>query len=92
MSREDLQVNFRIPAELKRAIEAAAEKNKRSITAELVARLEESFFDGDPSPAERYTQQSMIKAVVEETLRLARIEFDEQLKKARHQNDQTPAD
>lgn len=43
MSRSDPQVNFRIPAELKAQLEAAAEKNKRSITAELVARLEESF-------------------------------------------------
>lgn len=43
MSRSDLQVNFRIPAELKKALEDAAERNKRSITAELVTRLEESF-------------------------------------------------
>jgi predicted DNA-binding protein len=43
MSRADPQVNFRIPAELKAQLDSAAAKNKRSITAELVARLEESF-------------------------------------------------
>jgi|GEM_PF-1183348 len=43
MSRSDPQVNFRIPAELKARLEAAAAINKRSITAELVDRLEETF-------------------------------------------------
>lgn len=43
MSRSDPQVNFRIPAELKAQLEAAADQNKRSITAELIARLEETF-------------------------------------------------
>jgi hypothetical protein len=43
MSRTDPQVNFRIPAELKEKLEAAAAENKRSVTAELVARLQESF-------------------------------------------------
>lgn len=40
-------MNFRIPAELKKALEDAAERNKRSITAELVTRLEESFSPQD---------------------------------------------
>jgi len=43
MSRADPQVNFRIPASLKADLEAAAEQNKRSVTAELIARLEASF-------------------------------------------------
>lgn len=43
MSRSDPQVNFRIPVELKARLEAAAEQNKRSITAELIARLAETF-------------------------------------------------
>lgn len=43
MSRSHPQVNFRIPPDLKDSLEKAAEENKRSITAELVARLEESF-------------------------------------------------
>lgn len=43
MARDDLQVNFRIPASLKERLEHAASENKRSITAELVHRLEASF-------------------------------------------------
>lgn len=43
MARTDPQVNFRIPADLKDRIEQAAIENGRSITGELVTRLEESF-------------------------------------------------
>jgi len=43
MSKIDVQVNFRMPAELKARLEQAAKGNHRSVTAELVARLEESF-------------------------------------------------
>lgn len=51
MSKPDLQVNFRIPAELKARLEAASKENHRSLTAELVARLEESFA-GESLPSE----------------------------------------
>ncbi|MCK6052510.1 Arc family DNA-binding protein [Moraxella osloensis] len=37
------QVNFRIPQELKDKLEQAAKDSGRSITAELVTRLERSF-------------------------------------------------
>ena len=43
MAREYSQVNFRIPTKLKEKIEESASTNERSITAELVARLEKSF-------------------------------------------------
>ncbi|EJB8413037.1 Arc family DNA-binding protein [Acinetobacter baumannii] len=43
MAKDYSQVNFRIPTKLKNEIEMAAAKNERSVTAELVARLEESF-------------------------------------------------
>ncbi|WP_158807988.1 Arc family DNA-binding protein [Beijerinckia sp. L45] len=43
MARSDPQINIRIPAELKEQIEAAAAENKRSMIAEIVARLEQSF-------------------------------------------------
>lgn len=43
MSRAHPQVNFRIPPDLKEQLEQAAKENHRSITAELVARLEETF-------------------------------------------------
>lgn len=41
MARDDLHFRLRIPDELKTKIEAAAAKSRRSMTAEIVARLEE---------------------------------------------------
>ena len=43
MARHDPQVNFRIPAELKEQLEQAAKDNNRSLTAELINRLDESL-------------------------------------------------
>ena len=43
MAREDLHFRLRIPAELKSQVEEAAENNHRSMTAEIVDRLENSF-------------------------------------------------
>lgn len=43
MARTDPQVNFRIPAELNERLKEAAAQNGRTITAELVHRLEASF-------------------------------------------------
>lgn len=43
MARNDPQVNIRLPAGLKAELDKAAEKAGRSLTAEIVQRLEESF-------------------------------------------------
>lgn len=43
MARTDPQVNFRIPAELKDKLDSAAKENGRTITAELILRLEMTF-------------------------------------------------
>ncbi|WP_151832797.1 Arc family DNA-binding protein [Acinetobacter ursingii] len=43
MAQDYSQVNFRIPTKLKEDIEKASIVNNRSITAELVSRLEQSF-------------------------------------------------
>lgn len=43
MARTDLQVNFRMPAELKAKLEQAAKESGRSITSELVHRIEKSL-------------------------------------------------
>ena len=43
MAQEYSQVNFRIPTKLKEKIEDASLVNNRSITSELVDRLEKSF-------------------------------------------------
>lgn len=40
------QFNLRIPEDLKEAIEIAAKSNGRSMNAEIVARLEQSFYMG----------------------------------------------
>lgn len=47
MSKEELQVNFRMPASLKGELEALAKRSRRSLTAEIVARLERSVGDPD---------------------------------------------
>ncbi|MDX7998795.1 Arc family DNA-binding protein [Xenorhabdus sp. Reich] len=43
MSREDAQMKIRLPAELKEKLEKAATENKRSMNAEVLQRLSESF-------------------------------------------------
>lgn len=43
MARNDPQINLRIPQELKDALDAASIENKRSLTSEVVTRLEESI-------------------------------------------------
>lgn len=45
VSRTDPQFNLRIPEALRDKVMAAAKENKRSATAEILARLEESFVD-----------------------------------------------
>lgn len=50
MAQDYTQVNFRIPAKLKEQIEEASLVNNRSITAELVSRLEKSFESNKPDP------------------------------------------
>lgn len=52
MARTDPQLNFRIPVELRERLEAAAARNKRSLTQELVERLEASLIEsGDGAPS-----------------------------------------
>lgn len=43
MARNDPQMNLRVPMELKEKIEKSALDNGRTITAEAVFRLEQSF-------------------------------------------------
>lgn len=47
MARTDPQVNFRIPAELKDKLDDAAKENGRTLTAELILRLEMTFDQDD---------------------------------------------
>lgn len=45
MAREDLHFRLRIPEYLKELVEAAAQRNKTSMTAEIIARLHEIYAD-----------------------------------------------
>ena len=43
MKKDTVQVNFRLPQELKDRLEQSAKENGRSITSELIIRLDESL-------------------------------------------------
>ncbi len=76
MARNDPQMNLRVPMELKEKIEKAALDNGRTITAEAVYRLEQSFENPATDPNDF---QSLVKAV-QENGRLLK-EFAENQKK-----------
>lgn len=50
MAKNDEQVNFRMPAELRAKLRACAEDNNRTLTAEIVHRLERSLASTDSAP------------------------------------------
>lgn len=62
MARSDPQLNFRIPIELREKLESAAKENNRSLTGELVARLEQSFETRDTDIAQD-TVGAMLKSL-----------------------------
>lgn len=43
MAADDPQLKFRVPADLRLRLEASAKENHRSLSAEVVARLESTF-------------------------------------------------
>ena len=61
MARNDPQMNLRVPMELKERIEKAALDNGRTITAEAVYRLEQSFNKGNAHETEMYLMNVMVK-------------------------------
>lgn len=67
MTKPDLQVNFRMPADLKAQLEEAARQNNRSTTAEVVARLQESFDQkADPRSLESRIAATELRAMTTE--------------------------
>lgn len=50
MAREDLHFRLRIPEDLKKRLRRASVLNARSITAEIIARLDASFVVNDIPP------------------------------------------
>lgn len=55
MTSEDIQTNLRLPADLKERLKQAADTSNRSMNAEVVARLEESFTAGAAGPIDEHT-------------------------------------
>lgn len=49
MTREDPPLRIRLPVEIKKLVQTAAAANRRSMNAEIVARLEASLQEGNPS-------------------------------------------
>lgn len=62
MSREDPQLRIRLPIELKEKVEDSAKNNNRSINAEIVQRLEGSFFS-EPSADEIISAKDALQVV-----------------------------
>ena len=81
MAQEYSQVNFRIPSKLKEDIEKAASANNRSITSELVSRLEESF-EPELKVSETLEFQLMMQSYLEQAKQIKELkEMLEQLLK-----------
>lgn len=72
MARTDPQVNFRIPAELKDKLDNAAKDNGRTLTAELILRLEMTF-ENDDQVKDLLARVEKLEEIVE---RLEGFEYD----------------
>ncbi|WP_052027735.1 Arc family DNA-binding protein [Sphingobium sp. ba1] len=75
MHASDAQMKIRLPAELRDGIVVAAEANKRSLNAEIVARLERSF---DHAAQSDYDQRMMLVEIVSE--QVAKVEKEMMLR------------
>jgi predicted DNA-binding protein len=72
MAREDFQFKSRLPYELKERLAAEAERAKRSLSAEVVARLEASFEPSVDSAVIR-ERAATLQAALDVHQRIARI-------------------
>ncbi|MCE8034631.1 Arc family DNA-binding protein [Billgrantia tianxiuensis] len=72
MDDSDTQFNLRMPKTLRERIEEAAERSRRSATAEVLVRLEESFRrEGiDPATGEPIGEESLAKVMADLSARL----------------------
>ncbi|MCA1971317.1 MAG: Arc family DNA-binding protein [Caenispirillum sp.] len=77
MARDDLHFRLRIPEALKARIEKSAAENNRSMTAEIVSRLERSF-NIEPEWTEAIQDVSELWRRVDEIERMVR-DHDERL-------------
>jgi hypothetical protein len=66
--RTDPQYKLRLPAELKARIETAAKAANRSMNAEIVSRLEESFETSEPDETSRSRAAAMAEQIVDRVI------------------------
>jgi len=78
MSTAGHQFKLRLPPELKERIESAAEQSGRSVTAEIVQRLEESFTVGDRYMSVKLQLNGAIQ-LTERTLKVCQDALEELL-------------
>lgn len=71
MARSDPQFNLRVPVELKQKVEDAAKESGRSINAEAVYRLEQSFEISHSSTEETSLLYQKIDKLTERVLELS---------------------
>lgn len=76
---EILQVNFRMPAELKEKLENSAKENGRSITSELVTRLEQSFNQPQNIALPDFVKQGLMD-IINNQLTNAQKEIEDKVK------------
>lgn len=62
MANQDdyIRITLRIPKALHEHLSASAEETSKSMNAEIIARLEESYFD-HKSPVQNYTEQKIME-------------------------------
>jgi hypothetical protein len=62
MENEDryTRITLRIPKALHEHLAESAEQSSKSMNAEIIARLEESYFD-HKSPVQKYTEQAVMQ-------------------------------
>lgn len=73
------QVNFRMPAELKEKLENSAKESGRSITSELVTRLEQSFNQPQNIALPDFVKQGLVD-IINTQLANAQKEIEEKVK------------
>lgn len=73
------QVNFRMPSGLKEKLENSAKENGRSITSELVIRLEQSFNQPQNIALPDFVKQGLVD-IINTQLANAQKEIEEKVK------------
>ena len=65
MSKTDPQVNFRLPASLRERLQYSAAEAKRTLTAEMITRLEQSFARSEEEIVRRHLPQSDLQQILD---------------------------